>query len=324
MNARTPWRASALILIAVLAMLTTISPATSSASQPSMSAFVSADSVQVVEPFTFTVSVQADNGARVAFPELQNKLGPFDIRDVQDALDVPHASDANLRTWTRSFTLESIETGDLHVPPLNLQITQAGKTSQLATEPIAVRVVSVLEDRSDPTQFRDIQPVIDVASPEPPPTRVVPWTELAAMSLLAVALCICVVVYRRRRWTTPYTWAKSQVDALAPDNPNVAHQLSQILHEFLMLQFEMSDTGSLERGRSAQEIVQTLLKQHRISASTGQRLSTLFDLTEQAKFAGLRLSLEDTKSALAGANELLTALAPSGSKGSGSRQHTQP
>lgn len=313
MNACTPWRASA--LVAVFTLLT----ATASASQSSVTAFVSADSVQVAEPFTFNVSVQADQGARVAFPDLKNKLGQFEIRAVHDAFDVPHASQAGLRTWTRSFTLESIETGDLSIPPLNLQVTQAGQTSRLTTQPIAVRIASVLEDRSDPTQFRDIQSVVDVALPESRSTRAVPWTLLAVMSLLGLALCIGVVAYRRRGWSTPYTWATCQIDALNPDSPGAADQLSRILREFLMLQFEMSDAGSQDRGRSAQEIVQTLLNEHRITAPIEQRLSALFDLTDQAKFAGLRLSPEEMRSAVASARELVTALAPPSSKRSGSR-----
>ena len=333
MNAHAPRRAAAVMagltllsatllsatLLTVTLLTATLLTATASAGPPSVSASVSADSVQVVEPFSLNIRVQADQGARVAFPELQNKLGQFEIREVQDAFDVPHVSDASLRTWTRSFTLESIETGDLQVPPLSLQVTQAEKTSQLTTQPIAVRVVSVLEDRSDPSQFRDIQTVVDIALPEPRPTRVVPWTALAVVSLLAVALSIGLVAYRRRGWITPHIWATNQIDALNPDGPNVANQLSQILREFLMLLFEMSGTGSVARGRPAQEIIQTLLDQHMITASIGQRLSRLFDLTDQVKFAGLHLSPEETTVAIATARELVAELATHGSKRNGSR-----
>lgn len=327
MSAHTPWRVPALIavltLFPVILLPARLLSAPASASLPSVSASVSANSVQVVEPFTLNIRVQVDQGARVAFPELQNKLGQFEIRDVEDAFDVPHASDTSLRTWTRSFTLESIETGDLQIPPLSLQVTQAGETSQLTTQPIAVRVVSVLEDRSDPSQFHDIQSVVDIALPEPRPMRVVPWTALAVISLLAVALSIGLVAYRRRGWTTPHSWAASRIDVLALDSPNVADQLSQILREFLMLQFEMSGTGSMARGRPAQEIIQTLLDQHKITASTGQRLSRLFDVTDQVKFAGLHLSSEEIASAVVSARELLAELAPLDSKRNGSRRDSR-
>lgn len=310
------------IVFALLASLTLLT-ATTSAGQPVVSAFVSEDSVQVVEPFTLNISVQADQGAKVNFPELQNRLGVFEIRDIQDAFDVPDAHNVNLRNWTRTLTLESVDTGDLHIPPLNLQVTQGGSTTQLTTQPIAVRVASVLEDRSDPTKFRDIQSVVDVPLPEPPATRGIPWAAVATLSLLGLALCVGAIAYRRRQRITPQTWALRQIEALNPDSPKLAEQLSQIIHEFLMLQFEMPDTGSLGRGRSAQEIVQSLFDQHRIEALVAERVRALVDLTDQAKFAGLRLSPEETKSAIADARELVISLALPPSGRSGIRQNSQ-
>ena len=76
----------------------------------------------------------------------------------------------------------------------------------------------------------------------------------------------------------------------------------------------MSDTSALGSGRSAQEVVQCLLEQRRIPASFGLRLRGLFDLTDQAKFAGLRLSPQEARTAIAEVRDLVDELASTGPK----------
>ncbi len=133
----------------------------------------STDSVQVAEPFTLDVTVTAPVGAKVTFPAIADKIGDFDVRDSQDVFDVP-ADDA--RTWTRHLTLESITTGDLQIPPIDVQVNEGGKATLVPSQPVTIRVASVLEDRSDPTKYRDIQSVVDVDVPVVRSNTWVWWT----------------------------------------------------------------------------------------------------------------------------------------------------
>ncbi len=296
-------RCIAWALLAVSTLLTTVV----NGSQPSLSATASTDSVRVVEPFTLSISVRADQGAKVAFPDVADKLGTFEVHGVQDVFDVPDADDPRLRIWTRRLTLDSVETGELQIPPVNVQVTQSGQATQLTTQPIAVRVVSVLEDRSDPTKFRDIQSVVDLPLPEPRPTRTIPWVAVGSLALVVLALSMAAVAYRRRPGVAPLVWASRQLDALHPDTADVAQRLSRILREFLILHFQVPEVHPAGFGQSAQEIVQTLCNLHRMDASTADRLQRIFDVTDRAKFAGLPLSPAEAERDIADAREILAS-----------------
>ena len=93
-------------------------------------------------------------------------LGEFDVIDHRDVNDLPSANDDGTRVWKRELTLETITGGDLSVPAVEVGITNGGQTEMAKSDPIAVRVVSVLEGQADPTQFRDIHSVVDVDVPQ--------------------------------------------------------------------------------------------------------------------------------------------------------------
>jgi len=281
------------------------------AAEPELTTSVSTDAVRVAETFTLDITVHADQGTKVVFPEGQVKLGPFDVRDIKDMFDIPVEGDANSRTWTRTFTLDTIETGDLQVPPINIQVQSPPDRSrndlqsvaqQLTTNSVLVRVASVLEDRSDPTKFRDIESVVDVAIPEAS-TSSVPWAAGGA-ALTAIALFVGTVVRRRRQWTTPLKWAVVQLDSLDPYAQEVTHQLSQIVREFLVQQFEVSETGN-----TPQEILNQLQEQKKLAATAGERLKCLFEIADKTKFAGLCLSPEGLASAIKDSRSMVKQIA---------------
>ena len=126
----------------------------------------SASTVQVAEPLTLELTVVAPVGSSVDFSSVGDSLGNFDVIDMVDRADVPAANDVNQRSWTRRLTLESIVTGDLQIPALEINVRRNGESQTLKSEVIPIRVTSVLEDRADPTKFRDIHSVVDVAVPQ--------------------------------------------------------------------------------------------------------------------------------------------------------------
>jgi hypothetical protein len=132
--------------------------------QPQSRSKTSNTTVQVAEPFTFELTITAPAGSKVDFPSIGESLGEFDVTDQLMRADVPSANDVNERTWTQQLTLESIVTGDLEIPSLEIQVRRDADIQTLKTEAVPVRVASVLEDRADPTKFRDIQSVVDIAT----------------------------------------------------------------------------------------------------------------------------------------------------------------
>ncbi|QDS96517.1 hypothetical protein FF011L_53290 [Roseimaritima multifibrata] len=294
-------RPNVIALLAATAVLCFAS--TTFASDPTVTAVASADQVQVAEPFTLEITVEANQGSKVTFPEGQTALGDFDVRDTSDAFDIPSADDPGKRTWTRVLKLESLAAGELQIPPMNIQVGENGKVALLATQPVRVRVASVLEDRADPTQFRDIESVVDVSIPENNRNSMVSWgTGIAGLA--ALALLVGVAVQRRRRWTTPLAWAREQFDALDPADEFVLAKLSHVAREFLVMQFEMPETGS-----TPQEITARLLTESQIDAKTCDRFNELFDLADKSKFAGLQLSPDESARAIGDSRTLIEQLA---------------
>ncbi len=164
-------------------------------------ASASAARVLVAEPFTLEWSVTAPTGAKVVFPTIAKQLGEFDVDESTDLFDIPDANLTDTRTWTRRLTLESIVTGELSIPALEVQVTDKSGQYVLQSKAITINVTSVLEERGDPTKFRDIQSVVDVDLPVSHSNAWFWWTvgSVAGLSLVAIS---AVAVTRRRRWLT--------------------------------------------------------------------------------------------------------------------------
>lgn len=157
-----------------------------SAGQPAgVVAKASTSSVQVAEPFSLELIVTAPAGSKVTFPSAGKNLDDFDVLATHDLFDVPDVEAVNARTWTRRMTLESIVTGNLHISPIEIQINGDAGSQVIRSNPITVQVVSVLEDRSDPSKFRDIQPVVDLTVSAPASNAWVWWTMGGAAGLAA-------------------------------------------------------------------------------------------------------------------------------------------
>ena len=148
------------------------------------------------------------------FPAIGKSLGSFDVTDQVDRADVPSPNDVNQRIWTRRLTLESIVTGDIEIPSLEIQVRQNTGSQTLKSEAIPIRVTSVLEDRADPMKFRDIQSVVDVSVPQPAVTHAWLWWTLGGFGGLTAAALMLVAVAKRRTWMTPDVWAIRELDQL--------------------------------------------------------------------------------------------------------------
>ncbi len=312
--------------LTMVVMVIDVSAAEVSSPAAFVSAETSAKSVQVAQPFTVDVTVQAAKGSRVTFPEGQTQLGDFDVISFKDRFDVPSDDDANVRTWTRRWTLDSITSGELQIPPLEVQVqaendAASSQTQRLTTAPITIRVISVLEDRSDPTKFRDIQSVVDVGVPEVESNRPVAW------SIGGTLVCLCagaaLALSRRRRWIKPKDWAMDELDQLVTmvdshsiDCQTYAQKLSQIVRSYLMLELDIDDVG-----RTPEEWVQQIVQTPSITADDANQLSELFALTDRVRFAGLALPPEVRKSVLNDSRSLVDRIAKQYQNGVESRDH---
>jgi hypothetical protein len=280
------------------------------ASAADVSATVSKSAVQVAEPFTLELTVQVPAGTRVVFPTMADRLGEFDVIDSQDLFDIPDAVASDLRNWTRRLTLESIVTGDLEIPPIEIQVSDQDGSRATVSHPLPVRVISVLEDRSDPTQFRDIQSVVDVEVPEAAsPARL--WWAIGGVSGIACAFALAMLIRRGKQWLTPKQWALQQLDQLGEtvkaepaDTQSVSVELANIIRDYLQLQF-----GFPEAGRTLQELIDLVESRGAAKQEVIKSLRALSSVADKAKFAALDLSPAGLNSLVAGSRQIVEQLA---------------
>lgn len=282
---------------------------TSAAADPGLATLaskVSASTVQVAEPFTFEMTVTAPIGSKVEFSAIGNSLGNFDVTDQADRADVPSPNDAGQRIWTRRLTLESIVTGDVAIPSLEILIHHNSGSETLKTEVIPIRVTSVLEDRADPVKFRDIQTVVDVAV-EPTVTRAWLWWTLGGIGGLTAVALMLVAAAKRRTWMTPDLWAIRALEDLrtseamqSSDSETVTENIMTILRDYLELQFDIAAPV-----QTSQELLQAVKVGNLMSAAMAKRFAELFEIAELARFAGVRLSQAELAKAIDDAQRLI-------------------
>jgi hypothetical protein len=300
------------IVAGALAAQTTSQP---ESGQAVITASTSVASVQVAEPFSMEVKCVAPVGTNVSFPAVMEQLGEFDVIDHHDAFDVPLDSSTKQRCWTRQMTLESIVTGTLTVPAIEVQVSNQTETKRLASNPLEINVLSVLEDRPDPKNFRDVKPLVDVELESVTSYGWVGWTlgGLAGGSLLAWAT---IAFVRRRQFITPAQWAKREFDLLEQsagspreaggliDSEYFACQLSSIFREYLELQLEIAAPSQTTR-----ELLAAVRTTAGFDDEIANRIGQLLALADRAKYAGIDLSETQQRGAIEEGRNLVNQIA---------------
>lgn len=268
---------------------------------PRLTAQASASTVQVAEPFELQLTVTAPAGSQVTFPDAMQSSGPFEIVDTQDTLDVPLGPAGTDRTWTRRLQLESLVSGPLQIPALEIRVVvpDGAEPHVLRAAPIDVRVTSVLEDRADPRQFRDIESVVDVAIPDSNAV-VWPWWTAGGIAVVAVA-AVGLLIVRRRRTLTPAQWTLERIGELQTavrsgeiDSDAALRELSDVLHHYLHSGLQPSATAG-----TLVELIEEAKRRGEIDSAAAQPILAAWSLADKAKFAGWQLSTEQLQTVIA-------------------------
>jgi len=249
-----------------------------------LSVSVDKETAQVAEPIRFLVEVDAPQGARVQLPELPNKLGDFEVQSSDSTKDVPAADGASARRWVLDATLETIKTGELTIPALDVHYATDARSTTFKTlhsKPIEVRITSVLENRADPTKFRDIKATVDVAVPELHSFAWIKWTAAGVGAAIAVAL-VTLVVVRRKRGPSPAAWALAAIadlEQLTITNSAEAeaayNEVVDVLREFFELKFNVPTLS-----RTTREFLAEATKIVRLDKTAHERLAALASIAD--------------------------------------------
>jgi hypothetical protein len=266
--------------------------------------------IQVAEPFTLESTVTAPTGSKVDFPSIGKSLGKFDVSDQVIRADVPSADEVNQRIWTQRLTLESIVTGDIEIPSLEIVVRRGANVQILKTEAIPIRVASVLENRADPTKFRDIQSVVDITVPKTVSHAWIWWT-LGGFGVLATAALMLITVANRKTWITPNVWVFRELDQLrhsdamrSSDSELVTENLTSILRDYLELQFTIASPM-----QTTKELLHEIEANKLMSAEMAKGFAALFENADLARFSGLQLSSPELTKTIDDAQRLLEQVA---------------
>jgi hypothetical protein len=242
-------------------------------------------------------------------PADMSSLGKFEVRQTERANDLPSPAGAAVRQWLLRLTLESIKTGELTIPPLEVHYTIAGSSTvkTLQTQPYSVRITSVLEDRADPTKFRDIKPLIDVPVPPTPSRAWITWTAGGTAVAVAGLLLTVVVVKRRRRGPSPAQWALESIlqleEASARETTGaeaIVNETVDIIREFFELEFNVSTLP-----RTTREFLVHASRQVGMPKTACERLLWMTKTADEIKFARLGVGEKQLQRAFAEAKAFI-------------------
>jgi hypothetical protein len=301
MSRRTP---TYCIALAALLALAAASPTSVVTDGPvKLSVHVDRETAQVAQPIRLVVEVDAPQGTRVQLPEFAENLGDFEVQNTESTKDLPTADAPNTRRWTVETNLETINTGELTVPAIDVHYTTDAKSSTfktLQTKPITIRITSVLEDRADPTKFRDIKETVDVAVPQLHSYAWVKWAAIGVGSTITLAL-LALVAVKRRRGPSPAAWALAAIadlEKLPITNPAEAeaayNEVVDVLREFFELEFNMPTLS-----RTTREFLAEATKIVRLDQTAHERLTALASIADEIKFARLGVGEPQVREAIA-------------------------
>jgi hypothetical protein len=274
-----------------------------------LTANIDKTTARVVEPIYLVLEVEAPSGTRVEMPASFDQLGDFDVRHIERANDIPAAEKPETRTWILRLTLESIKTGQLTIPPLEAHYTlDANSTAfkTLATAPIPVHIASVLENRAEPTRFRDIKPTIDVPVPVPVSRRWIAWTCGGAAAAATALYLVMAVVKRRRNGLTPAAWAVAtleeleQLDAKTQGPESLFNEVVDVIREYVELEFAVPMLP-----RTTREVLAEIPSEVGLPEKACKRLEWLAKVADQIKFARLGIGEEHVQRAFAQAKAFI-------------------
>jgi hypothetical protein len=265
---------------------------------------------RVADPINLVLEVDAPKGARVELPAKTERLGEFDVRRADRTTDIPSAHQTDERSWILRLTLESIKTGALTVPPMEIHYTTDAASTDfksLSTKPITVQITSVLEHRADPTKFRDIKQTVDIPVPAEASRTWAAWACGGAAGAVVLALGALLVMKRRRRGLAPAAWALESIEELERVDVKqtagadaVFNEVVDVVRGYFELEFQVP---AMER--TTREFLAQAADEVGLPEVASKRMTWLASVADEIKFARLGVGEEHLQHAFAQAKAFI-------------------
>lgn len=118
---------------------------------------VSRRSITVADRVELVLEAIASEGADLEWPEISGKLGEFTVAGA--SLPPPRLVDGNRVRREARYELEPFLAGDYEIPPLSIRL---GGGRAIETEPVGIRVVSVLPPGDQAPEIKEIAPPVEL------------------------------------------------------------------------------------------------------------------------------------------------------------------
>ncbi len=283
---------------------------------------VSRSDITIADRVKLSIEAVAEQGVDVELPQFGEQLNEFTIHDYRKWPAEPHDGK---RRWRQEYDLEIFLSGEYEIPAITAKFRdarlsaggaslvplrgRAGKVieSQVSSEPIAIKVNSLLEGEFDATQFRDIKGAVEL--PEETSWAAAWWI----CGILVVALGLGLWLLRRRVTAQAETiipahrWALDQLDQL--DRRRLPAQgqtheyyflLSGIVREYIERRFTL-----MAPEQTTLEFLGSIRDQAPFSAEHKTLLCEFLQACDLVKFALLEPADDDALGAFRSAREFV-------------------
>ncbi len=147
--------------------------------------------IYIGDLINYRLTVFFDSSIALTPPPIGANLGSFDVKDYQadDEIDL----DDGRRKIESRFLLTTFTTGDYIIPPIPIEYMMPDSTRKiLISEPIAIRVSSLLAEDSDTLDIRDLKPPFDFQASRA-------WLYYLIGSVILVGAILFYLIWRHRR-----------------------------------------------------------------------------------------------------------------------------
>lgn len=267
------------------------------------------DRITTAEWLTLEVEVHAAEGRAVRLPaRAELEAGSLHVERMHTA--PPELVEEGMVRWVRRFELQPFLAGDYTVPAL--QVAVAASETGLASEPIPVDVVSVIDPGESAPRPREVHEPVAVAP------RTAQVALLAGVGLAVAGIGVASVIWWRRRaartrareaLVPPHEAALRALRKLAAgdlperDPLGFHHAVADVLRRYLEQRFAVHAPE-----RTTEELMLIVADADWLDNLQRRALHAFLARCDQVKFAGARPPAAAARGLIDTATDLVTAL----------------
>jgi hypothetical protein len=212
---------TSLLCAALLMLLLLVSPLPVAAQQEEpivITAQADKQEMRIGDTLTCTITVEWQKGVEVKTVEPSEKLGTFEIQNVQELPAKKIGAGRFRKVFT--YTLSTFDTGDFEIPSFRVNYTTSdGKEKQADSQPLHISVKGVVNTSDQQTDVRDIKPPLSI----PADMRLLTILIIAVLAILLGGAVFWFYIRKRllARRAAPGEWIPPKpIEELAYDDLN--------------------------------------------------------------------------------------------------------